>query len=311
MDTVVSTDRLTKAFGDVLAVDRLSLEVGAGEIYGFLGLNGAGKTTTIRMLLGMIRPTGGSADVFGNTVGPNAHELWSRVGYLVEMPYSYPQLTVKENLEVIRRLRLMDDPNAVDRVMDLMALTKYADRRTRTLSQGNEQRLGIARAIIHEPELLILDEPANGLDPAGVVEIRELLKRLSRERGVTVFMSSHILAEVARLATRIGIIHEGRLLEEFDSDQLDARLRPRLHIDSRDREAARLVLESKGFRPVTVGDGILELASEDAINNPDRIARLLVESGQPPTLLQVRQQDLETHFLQMVNASGDEQNERV
>ncbi|MBN2168161.1 MAG: ABC transporter ATP-binding protein [Actinobacteria bacterium] len=306
MDAVISTDKLTKAFGDVVAVERLSLKVRAGEIYGFLGLNGAGKTTTIRMLLGMISATEGSAEMFGERVGPNRHDLWSKVGYLVEMPYSYPQLSVRENLEVMRRLRFIEDPKSVDRVMDLMALTKYADRRTRTLSQGNEQRLGIAKALIHEPELLILDEPANGLDPAGVVEIRELLKRLSSERGVTVFMSSHILAEVARLATRIGIIHEGQLLEEFGAGQLDARLQPRLHIDSKDREATRLVLESEGFKPVTTGDGILELASEDAINNPDKIARLLVEAGQPLTLLHVRQQDLETHFLQMVNASGDE-----
>lgn len=306
MDTVISTNNLSKNFGDVIAVDNLSIKVGSGEIYGFLGLNGAGKTTTIRMLLGMIKPTGGSADILGSCVGLNDQKLWSKVGYLVEMPYSYPQLSVRENLEVVRRLRFIEDPKSVERVMDLMALTKYADRRTKTLSQGNEQRLGIAKALIHEPEILLLDEPANGLDPAGVVEIRELLRELARERGVTVFMSSHILAEVARLATRIGIIHEGQLLEEFDADQLDARLQPRLHIDSRDREATRHVLESEGLKPVTTGEGILELASEEAINNPDRIARLLVESGQPPTLLQVTQQDLETHFLQMVNASGDE-----
>lgn len=308
MDTVISTSRLTKTFGDVTAVDGLSLTVGRGEIYGFLGLNGAGKTTTIRMLLGMIRPTGGSSQIFGIKVGPNARGLWSRTGYLVEMPYSYPQLTVRENLDVIRRLRLIDDTKAVDRVMDLMSLTAYADRRAKTLSQGNEQRLGIAKALIHEPELLLLDEPANGLDPAGVVEIRELLMQLANERGVTVFMSSHILAEVARLATRIGIIHEGRLLEEYDADQLDERLRPCLAVDARDRESARSVLESHGYEVRPVKEGGLEVEGRDALEHPDRISKLLVEAGQPPTMIHVQQQDLETHFLQMVNVSGGDNN---
>ena len=144
-------------------------------------------------------------------------EPWKSVGYLVETPHSYAELTVLENLEVTRRLHPGTPREAIDRIIERMGLTEYAKRRTGNLSQGNAQRLGLAKALIHSPKLLFLDEPANGLDPAGIVEIRELLLELTREQGVTVFMSSHILAEVSRIANRIGIIHNGHLLQEFNT----------------------------------------------------------------------------------------------
>jgi ABC-2 type transport system ATP-binding protein len=199
--TVIATDALTKRYGDVVAVQGLSLHVEPGEIYGFLGVNGAGKSTTIRMLLGLIQPSGGRVDLFGTRVRRGVGQVWGRVGYLVESPTAYPELSVRENLEVVRRLRGVADPRSVARVVQRLGLARYADRPARSLSSGNLQRLGLAKALLHEPELLILDEPANALDPAGVVEVRELLRALAEERGVTVFMSSHILGEVARLAT--------------------------------------------------------------------------------------------------------------
>ena len=171
MDEVISTTDLTKRYGTTVAVDHLSLHVGRGEIYGFIGLNGAGKTTTIRMLLGMIRPSEGVARVFGTEVKADLRDIWSRVGYLVEIPYAYPELTVRENLEITRLLRRVSDPCAVDRIIEELALTPYADRRARTISRGNAQRLGLAKALLHDPDVLILDEPTNGLDPAGVVEV--------------------------------------------------------------------------------------------------------------------------------------------
>jgi ABC-2 type transport system ATP-binding protein len=246
MNNVIESFDLSKSFGDVLAVDQLSLHVGKGEIYAFLGLNGAGKTTTIRMLLGLVRPTGGVVHMLGMRIRPDGGP-WSRVGYLVEAPSAYPELTVRENLEVARRLRGCKDALAVDRIIEQLALSPYADRRARTLSQGNAQRLGLAKALFHEPDLLILDEPANGLDPAGVVEVREILRELCRDRGVTVFMSSHILAEVSRLATRIGVIHKGRLVEELDADELERRRHRRLVVDARDRLAARSTLAAVGW----------------------------------------------------------------
>ena len=215
MSHAIETDRFSKSYGPVRAVESVTLTVGRGEIYGFLGLNGAGKTTTIRTLLGMVRPTAGSVRVLGEAVGPSGRGPWSRVGHLVEAPSAYPELTVRENLEIARRLQALTDARLVTRVIERLGLASYADRKARALSTGNLQRLGLARALLHEPELLILDEPANGLDPAGVVEVRELLGDLARTRGVTVFMSSHILTEVDRLAGRIGIIHRGRLIEEF------------------------------------------------------------------------------------------------
>src|SRR4030042_841560 len=200
MDEIIRTENLKKHFGKVMAVDGIDLSIKKGEIYGFLGLNGAGKTTTIRMLLGMIRPTSGVSYIKCKKVNAGNSELWTGVGYLVEMPYSYPDLTVWENLEVVRRLRFIPDHDAVNSIIERLKLGPYRDRIAKNLSLGNAQRLGIAKAMIHDPELLILDEPANGLDPAGIVEIRELLLDLSHNQGVTVFMSSHILEEVARLA---------------------------------------------------------------------------------------------------------------
>ncbi|MNO13824.1 putative ABC transporter ATP-binding protein YxlF [compost metagenome] len=216
MAAMIQTEGLTKHFGSNHAVNGLSLEVNHGEIYGFLGLNGAGKTTTIRMLLGMIRPDSGSSYMFGERVDAGSHKLWASVGYMVETPYSYPELTVRENLEIIRRLRGIPDRTAIDTIMDKLQLTDYRDRKAGTLSLGNGQRLGLAKAMLHNPKVLILDEPTNGLDPAGIVEVRELLRELAFNNGVTIFISSHILGEVSRLTSRIGIVHQGRLLQETD-----------------------------------------------------------------------------------------------
>ncbi|HEY1388109.1 MAG TPA: ABC transporter ATP-binding protein, partial [Ktedonobacterales bacterium] len=241
-DYVISADALTKRYGAFCAVDTVSLRVGRGEIYAFLGLNGAGKTTTIRMLLGMIKPTSGGAYLLGQSVHPDARALWAQVGYLVETPHAYPELTVRENLDVFRRLRRLREPEAVERTIEQLGLGAYADRRAGTLSLGNAQRLGLAKALLHDPALLLLDEPANGLDPAGVVEIRELLRELARDRGVTIFLSSHLLSEVARIATRFGVIHQGRLLQELSADEMERRRRRWLRVDVRDREGAYATL---------------------------------------------------------------------
>ena len=308
MDSAISTTNLTKRYGDKTVVDSLSLRVGRGEIYGFLGLNGAGKTTTIRMLLGMVRPTAGSAWVLGVAVDAGAGELWSRIGYMVETPHAYPELTVRENLKVARRLRRVSDPAVVERTIESFALGHYADQRAGTLSQGNAQRLGLGKAMLHEPELLILDEPANGLDPAGVVEVRELLLYLAKERGVTVFMSSHILSEVERLATRVGVIHEGRLVEELDVRELERRRRRWLVVDARDRRAARDILSSAGFAVNSLINGELHLSGEGAVERPEAVAQLLVEANVPPVRLSVEQEDVESYFLRLVGADrGGEQ----
>lgn len=298
MSFAIETSRLSKSFGQVRAVDSVSLRVRQGEIYGFLGLNGAGKTTTIRALLGMIRPSTGSVKVLGQAVGPNGRGPWRHVGHLVEMPAAYPELTVRENLEIARRLQGISDRSATSRVIERLGLPSYADRKAGVLSTGNLQRLGLARALLHEPELLILDEPAKGLDPAGVVEIRELLASLAHEKGVTVFMSSHILTEVDRLATRIGIIHKGRLIEELDAEKLEELRSRRLEVKARNLEAAQSALTKAGFA-VKASESAIVLNEARAIDAPEEVATILVNAGTPPYRLAVEQEDLEDYFLRL------------
>jgi ABC-2 type transport system ATP-binding protein len=296
MDFAVETNALSKTYGSVRALDAVNVRVGRGEIYGFLGLNGAGKTTTIRALLGMIRPTKGCVKVLGEPVGPNGRGPWKRVGHMVEMPSAYPELTVWENLEIARRLHGVSSDKATTRVVEQLSLQPFAHRRAGTLSTGNRQRLGLARALLHEPELLILDEPANGLDPAGVVEIRGLLASIAREKGVTVFMSSHILTEVDRLASRIGIIHSGRLIEELEASQMEELRSRRLVVHAHAPEKAKQVLAGAGYE-VRELEGIIYLYELRAIEAPDEVATLLVHAGCPPTRLAVEQEDLEEYFL--------------
>jgi ABC-2 type transport system ATP-binding protein len=309
MNLSIETEDLGKRYGNVTAVKHLSLRVAQGEIYAFLGLNGAGKTTTIRMLLGMIKPTWGTAHVLQTRVRLGSREPWASVGYLVETPHSYQELTVYENLEVARRLHPGTAPKAVGDIIERMGLAAYADRRAGALSQGNAQRLGLAKALLHAPRLLLLDEPANGLDPAGIVEIRELLLKLTREQGVTVFMASHILAEVSRLAQRIGIIHNWYLLQELDVDELERNRRRRLLLRARDMEAARQALATAGHPAEILRDSTLELKDLPSVEHPDDIASLLVHAGVPPTQVLVEEEELEQYFLRLVGMDRGQKNE--
>ena len=288
----------------------MDLQVERGEIYAFLGLNGAGKSTTIRMLLGMIRPTSGRVELLGTPVRADAPDLWARVGHLVESATAYPELTVRENLDVARRLTGVTDRAAVDRMIAQLGLGALRHATRTPLSLGNLQRLALARALLHQPELLVLDEPANGLDPAGVIEIRELIRTSAQERGMTVFMSSHILGEVDRLATRVGIVHRGRLIEELDSDALTAHRDQRLEIGAHDLEAAARALRDAGWMPrSTSADGTigrLELRDQRAIDAPDDVARVLVAAGVPPTHLAIARESLEDHFIRVTSRSDAE-----
>ncbi|MFZ1730385.1 MAG: ABC transporter ATP-binding protein [Bacteroidota bacterium] len=295
-----------KQYTHVRAVDDVSLSVTSGEIYAFLGLNGAGKTTTIRMLLGMINKTGGDVRVLGQPVPGSGQQLWASVGYMVETPHAYPELSVRENLEVIRRLRPGVPSGAVSEVIEKLGLHSYADRPTGTLSLGNAQRLGLAKALMHNPALLILDEPANGLDPAGIVEVRELLLTLAREEGVTVFMSSHILGEVSRIADRIGIIHNGQLLQELDVEELEKNRTQRLLLRARDMTAAYEHLHSEGYQAELTDAGDLALSDARALEFPDEVAASLVRAGHPPLLLQTEQENLEHYFLRLVGLQPGE-----
>ena len=301
---IIRTENISKHYKDVYAVSDMSLNVRKGEIYGFLGLNGAGKTTTIRMLLGMIRPTSGTAYINDKKISSADTELWRHVGSLVEIPYSYPELTVKENIEIFRRLHFINDKKTVDNIIDKLHLGQYANRKAKNLSLGNNQRLGLAKALIHDPDILILDEPANGLDPAGIFEIREMLCDLAINRGVTIFISSHILGEISKFATRIGIIHQGKLIREFDSGQVDILCKKRLLVNANDTEMAYSILSEKGYNVKKNAEAQLEIMNEEVINKPDTIATLMVNTGCPPTLLQVTEEDLESYFLRTIGING-------
>jgi ABC-2 type transport system ATP-binding protein len=306
---LIETECLGKKYGVVQAVNNLSLRVAEGEIYAFLGLNGAGKTTTIRMLLGMIKPTTGYASVLQTRVRQGASKPWQDVGYLVETPHAYPELTVRENLEITRRLHPGTPEKAVSEIIERLGLSEYADRLAGNLSLGNAQRLGLAKALIHKPRLLFLDEPANGLDPAGIVEIRDLLLQMTREEGVTVFMSSHILAEVSRLAQRIGIIHNGLLLQEMDISDLEKNRQRRLLVQTRNNSSAMQVLQTAGKKVSVEWNNTIELTDDSSVNFPEEVNQILVGAGFPPTRLYVEEEELEQYFLRLVGLGEGLKNE--
>lgn len=306
MTYIIQTNDVSKHYsGDLRAVDQISLRIKKGEIYGFIGLNGAGKTTVIRLLLGMQRPTEGSCYINGKQVNRKNKHVFEHVGYMVETPYAYPELTVKENLDIIRRLRLLDDQQVVRAVIDKLDLTAYENIKASKLSLGNAQRLGIAKALLHKPDLLILDEPMNGLDPAGIVEIRELLQDLAFNHGVTIFISSHILGEVAKIATTIGVIHKGKLIQEVQSEKLKTHLNQRLLLSSNDTDKAQSILSVAGYPSEVNQEGLIGIYHRKAIAHPDQIAKLLVYKGLPPTRLTVEEEDLETYFLRVIRSKGE------
>jgi ABC-2 type transport system ATP-binding protein len=232
--------------------------------------------------------------------------MWKDIGYLVEVPYSYPDLTVRENLDLVRRLRMIKYPGCVDLIIEKFNLGQYSDIIAKNLSLGNSQRLGLAKAMIHNPALLLLDEPANGLDPAGIVEIREMLKDLALNKGVTVFISSHILGEISKFATRIGIIHEGVLLHESSVSDMENQRKVCLRVKSKDIMGAGNILEKSGFATVLTDEGVLEIKDKEAVSYPEKISALLVNSGFPPSLIKVEEEDLEAFFLRVIKMKGGE-----
>ena len=302
----IKTVNLSKKYGKTLVVDELNLSIKSGEIVGFLGLNGAGKTTTMRMLLGLIKPTSGECYIQGNKVDQYNLEVLNEIGYIIETPYSYPELTVQENLEIVSTLRGLRNKDIIDWVTEKLKLDQYKDKQVKHLSLGNVARLGIAKAIIHKPKILILDEPTNGLDPFGVIEVRELLKELANNLGTTVLISSHKLEEISKVATRIVIIHEGRLIREVESKELDLYLEKRLLVSGSNNKAMKEVLSAKGYQVNFKSDlennsCYLELIDIKSVESSEEIATLLVNAGYPPKMLTVEKEDLENYFLRVLN----------
>ena len=312
----IRTAKLSKRYGTKNVVDNLNLSIKPGEIVGFLGLNGAGKTTTMRMMLGLIKSTSGECYIQGRKLDLSNLELRNEIGYIIETPYSYPDLTVRENLEIVSKLRGVNKDN-IDWVIEKLKLKQYEDKQEKHLSLGNVARLGIAKAIIHKPKILILDEPTNGLDPFGVIEVRELLKELANHLGTTVLISSHNLEEISKIATRIVIVHEGRLIREVESNELEQYLEKKLLVRGSNNKAMKEVLSNQGYHVNIQSDtenniDFLELTDTKAVEYPEEIATLLVNTGYPPKSLAVEKEDLEHYFLRILNDyNGGVSNEKA
>ncbi len=242
---VIETRQLTKIYGEQTVVNEVNLHVRKGRIYGLLGRNGAGKTTIMKMILGLSSVTSGEVDVFSQTIKGNEKYIYPRIGAIIETPGFYPNLTGTENLEIFAKLRGTSRPNAVKEALGVVGLP-YRDKKVFSkYSLGMKQRLGIANAILHDPELLILDEPTNGLDPIGIAEVRSFIQDLCVKRGKTVLISSHILSEISLLADDIGIIHNGVLLEENSLAELHKRNSKYILLQVSDTAKAVLLLERR------------------------------------------------------------------
>ncbi|HEY4889528.1 MAG TPA: ABC transporter ATP-binding protein [Candidatus Dormibacteraeota bacterium] len=297
----IRTIALSKSYGKRLAVDHLDLEVERAELFGFLGPNGAGKTTTIRMALGLIAPTGGSVEILGQEVRSHRAQVLPRVGALVESPALYGYLSGRDNLRAVGNLLGGASEKRIDEVLEIVSLKGRDRDRVRTYSMGMKQRLGLAMALLNDPDLLILDEPANGLDPAGIVEMRDLLRDLAAQ-GKTVFISSHVLTEVQQICTRVAIINHGKLIrvaQVHDLLQSSGEFEVKVDVPADLMATLRLQPWAQQAR---VEDGLVITPAPEGRGR--NLVTFLVESGHVPDSVSVRQKDLEDIFLSLTEGDS-------
>jgi bacitracin transport system ATP-binding protein len=294
---VLRTTHLTKRYGEKAVVTDINMNIRTGDIYGFLGQNGAGKTTVLRMIMGLIRPSAGEIELFGRGLNGGRSEALERIGAIIEYPGFYLNLSAADNLEIHRRLMGMGNKESIDEVLTTVGLLDAKHQKVKNYSLGMKQRLGIARALLHHPELLILDEPTNGLDPAGIKEVRQLFLDLARQRGITFLISSHLLSEIEQLTSRIGIIHKGKLLEEIDYETLQQKNRHYLEIKVDDEKRAAFVLEQKlGVSDYLIASrGILHLY--ERLDQSAEVNFALVGSGIGVKEIVLSGDSLEDYFL--------------
>ena len=303
MDAVVQIEEVWKAYGSTQAVRGLSLTVPSQSVYGFLGPNGAGKSTTIRMVLGLQRPDRGRITLFGRPLASERVALLRRIGSLVESPSLYQHLTGREHLEVHRRLLALPK-SVIDEALETVDLLAVGDRLVRNYSSGMKQRLGIAQALLGNPELLVLDEPTNGLDPAGIHEMRTLIRDLPKRRGATVFLSSHLLSEVEQVATHFAIISQGQLKFEGTPEQLRIPSEQIIVVEVDQPERAQSLLTGVGRSVSREGDRIL--IANDGQCEAAQINTILVEAGVAVSHLATRHKTLEDVFLDLTNSPAAE-----
>ena len=297
---VLKTYNITKKYGEQLAVDNVNMTNKKGDIYGFIGQNGAGKTTLIRLITGLIHKSGGEIELLGANEENELNKARTMVGSLIESPSFYTNMTARENLEVSRLVRNIPGKKCIDEVLELVGLKDVEKKKVKNFSLGMRQRLGIANALMGNPKLLILDEPINGLDPMGIVEIRELLKKINKEKDMTILISSHILSELSELATTYGIISNGKLIEEITAKQLSEKCRQYIDLKVDDTARAVILLE----RELGISDyEVLEDSNIKVFSNLDNVGEvnsLLSRSGIIVESISVKGENLEEYFMNKV-----------
>jgi len=293
---VLTTSQLSKRYQKNMALDKVSVKIEKGSIYGFIGQNGAGKSTLIRVITGLAYPSSGTYELFGENSERDIIEARKRIGTIIEGPAIYPQMTAKENLEAHRFLKGIPGKECIEKTLSLVGLHNTGKKKAKNFSLGMKQRLGLGIALLGDPEFLILDEPINGLDPMGVVEIRELLKKLNREYGITILISSHILSELHLLATHYGIIHKGELLEQLSAKELQEKCQQYLHIKVDNPSKAATIIESRLSTQEfeVMPDGTVKLFASVAA--PGKVSKFLTDEGLIIEEFMPMGEDLETYF---------------
>ena len=303
VEYIIETKNLSKIYYNNTVVDSINMHVEKGKIYGLLGKNGAGKTTTMCMLLNLAYPTSGEIYLFGKNSKKYTNEIYSNIGSIIETPGFYENLTAYENLKIISKLRKDFYPQNINLVLEMVNLENSKSKKFKDFSLGMKQRLGIAAAIMHNPELLILDEPINGLDPFGIKEIRALLKRLSHEYGITILISSHILSEIENIADVIGIMDNGILIEEIPKEELHNRLNKFVEFEVSDGYKAVELLEKIGLKAnkdfTITKEGIIHLYSN--LEMRDKINALFVSAGIDVKKVNLCEENLEDFFTRFVS----------
>lgn len=300
---IIETENLTKQYGTTTVVDNINLHVPKGKIYGLLGRNGAGKTTAMKMMLQLVYPTGGAIRLFGTDYKEHTHSLYGKIGSIIETPGFYSNLTGYENLKIIAKLRGQLSKDSVQEALRVVGLEKETRKVFADYSLGMKQRLGIAAAIMHEPELLILDEPINGLDPIGISEIRSFLSELSHSKGTTILISSHVLNEIEQIANIIGVMHEGRLIEEVNMAELHKRNRRYIEFDLSNVEIAAKILENHyQIKDYSIQDNTIKIY--DFTHNSGEINKAFVENGLLVTKINTNEENLENYFSGLIGGGS-------
>ena len=301
-EILLQTSGLTKRYGRHKAVDHVNIHIKKGAIYGFIGRNGAGKTTCLRMISGLAKPTEGEITLFGYQ-GKELKEVRSRIGCLIEAPGLYGNMTAYENLKIKYRLFGISKPGYIEEILETVGLKDVGKKKTKHFSLGMKQRLGIGLALVGEPDLFVLDEPINGLDPQGIAEVRDTIQSLCDQRNMTVLISSHILEELSKIATDYGIIHNGVLLQELTRDELMKRCSERIEITLECPEAAIPVLDRMGFTSYQVTDKH-HIHVFERLNESDVLNMALARAGVPVRGIAVTSEELENYFLNLTGGAS-------